>query len=449
MSDLFKYGLNALQSTMDKDVSIDDLKYACEHNYLEMAQHIYNILSSRPNISQTMECQFKIACKNGFLTMAKWIHLTWEHSPTMYSITHSYSLINACANGHLHVAKWLIYNIPHLHSELRCGHELTMACINSHLEVAEWILEIEPDAIHSLKIKTFEVACIKGNLNVAKWLSKKMNVNALTYDFAWLLMNVCKNNHLDLSNFILEIAPYTDICESIFINACKMNHHDMLVWRMNVVKQEVSFDELNGGFSEACMYGHIQIAKMLYNWRPSDICLDVTFVSCCPYSTTLESLQWISTLMEEDVYDFAYECGFEAACEHGNIEMAKWVLSQCPKINVFRNNHTIFKNACFYGLIDVVRWMVELHPQSYSVTIEDNFIVSWRIKHLIPINNNVKANVNTYEVDECPICTDCKCDVVSNQCNHSFCKQCITVWWNTSSNQCPMCRTTIHDFRDI
>lgn len=447
MSDLFKYGLKALQSTMDKDVSIDDLKYACEHNYLEMAQHIYNILSSRPHISQTMEWQFKIACKNGFLTMAKWIHLTWKSDSTMYSTAYSRSLINACANGHLHVVKWLIYNIPHLISELRCGHELTMACINGHLEVAKWIQEIEPEAIHSLKIKTFRDVCIIGHLNIAKWLSKHMNLN--DYNFDWLLMKVCNNNRLDLANLILEIAPHTNICESIFIDACKMNQYDVLFWRMNVVKKEILLDELNDGFSDACINGHIHIAKMLYNWRPNDICLDDAFASCCPYSTALESLQWISTLMEGDVYNFAHEDGFEAACNHGNVEMAKWVLSQCPKINVCKNNHAIFKDACICGLIDVVRLLIELHPQTYSVKMKDNVIVSYRIKHSIPMDNNVKASVNAYDIDECPICTDCKCDVVSNQCNHSFCKQCITVWWNTSSNQCPMCRTTIHDFRDI
>ncbi len=71
-----------------------------------------------------------------------------------------------------------------------------------------------------------------------------------------------------------------------------------------------------------------------------------------------------------------------------------------------------------------------------------------RLKNIVGSIYNLKQCANT-----CSICQDVLCNVVSVECNHEFCQECIKDWQYSSTDcsqtTCPHCRALITNFKEI
>jgi hypothetical protein len=113
--------------------------------------------------------------------------------------------------------------------------------------------------------------------------------------------------------------------------------------------------------------------------------------------------------------------------EREHIEVAKWLLSIKPTIDICTENHLCFKWACLNEYIEIAQWLQSLRPDTYELVIVDDKIISYCVKRCIPYTNNTITIVNN-EDTECPICYE-QVEVQTN-CGHNYCTKCITDYYN-------------------
>jgi hypothetical protein len=97
-----------------------------------------------------------------------------------------------------------------------------------------------------------------------------------------------------------------------------------------------------------------------------------------------------------------------------------------------------------------------LLPDKYEFTIENNKIIGYNIKPILPISNNiVSLSYNSKEELVCPICYDeTKFIEIQTNCKHNFCKSCIIDYYNHSitkygSCDCPYCRQDVTSLSNL
>ena len=129
---------------------------------------------------------------------------------------------------------------------------------------------------------------------------------------------------------------------------------------------------------------------------------------------------------------------FREACSNGHTDVAKWLLSIKPNINISALNNYTFRCACSNGHIDIVARFIELNPQKYVVEIINGKITSFQI---IKTLNLLSETISVNEIKECAICYIEQSNIITN-CNHEFCYQCLNSWYNINEN-CPYCRTPL------
>lgn len=127
---------------------------------------------------------FMIACKDGYLPMAKLLHS--KNADRFMNDGEPFKW--ACGNGHEQTAKWLhsLGCIPSAHG----NDAFQLACENGHLSIAEWLYDKvqgidihvsaysvvvnipggRPKKIERYPDAAFTLACSNGELDVAKWL---------------------------------------------------------------------------------------------------------------------------------------------------------------------------------------------------------------------------------------------------------------------------------------
>lgn len=93
----------------------------------------------------------------------------------------------------------------------------------------------------------------------------------------------------------------------------------------------MSFISRNKEFYNACMTGNLKLAQQLYN---------VTVL--------------INTVEIERI--------FRIVCSNGHLELAKWLYTIYPKMDISYLNDYIFRHACSDGLLDVAQWIYEINP---------------------------------------------------------------------------------------
>jgi hypothetical protein len=129
---------------------------------------------------------------------------------------------------------------------------------------------------------------------------------------------------------------------------------------------------------------------------------------------------------------------FCIACESGKLDIAKWLLSIVPDINIRADEDFSFKKACENNHPKVVKWFVSLKPEIYSYELERederNITILFRIR-----GDLVPREIPTAEVQDCSICYSMKSEIIT-ECNHQFCTECIHEWMKRQ-HICPYCRS--------
>ena len=125
------------------------------------------------NIGETL---MHIVCKNGHLSVCKWLFEVGADI-TKADNDGNTPMFIACKNGHLLVCKWL-YDVGAAADITKaniCGSTpMSWACYNDHLSVYKWLFEVGA-AADITKANKYDdtpmyLTCRRGHLSVCKWL---------------------------------------------------------------------------------------------------------------------------------------------------------------------------------------------------------------------------------------------------------------------------------------
>ena len=153
----------------------------------------------------------------------------------------------------------------------------------------------------------------------------------------------------------------------------------------------------------------------------------------------LEVAQWMLSLKPDIDISSHNECAFRSACEKGHLEVAKWLLSLKPDIDISANEEYAFKFACKNGHLEVAKWLCTLN-ETYYIEID----ISGRI-NTYRYNIKIKYNsiIEIEEMKECCVCYETA--TLKTSCQHYGCEQCFQQLYN----KCPYCRQDINEYYKI
>lgn len=117
-----------------------------------------------------------------------------------------------------------------------------------------------------------------------------------------------------------------------------------------------------------------------------------------------EATEMYKTLSYLDKYNTNYDYLFQNACLHGHLEVAKWLLSICPKIDVLDDDKFIFEQICKSGYLDILKFLFEIEPDIIdSINIESLFrisiingnidIINWFIEYRTSIKSIIDEEI--------------------------------------------------------
>ena len=104
-------------------------------------------------------------------------------------------------------------------------------------------------------------------------------------------------------------------------------------------------------FQAACQNGHLEIAKWLLK-NKSDINISA-----------------------------GHDLAFSMACNNGHLKIAKWLFEIKPDIDILIDNEWAFYIVCRGGYLKLAKWFVSLNPNRYIITIENNKIIEYYVKN--------------------------------------------------------------------
>jgi hypothetical protein len=160
----------------------------------------------------------------------------------------------------------------------------------------------------------------------------------------------------------------------------------------------------------ACQNGHIQVAQWLFSIKPT---LDIS---------------------AENNY------AFRMACQNGHIQVAQWLFSIKPTLDISAKHEYAFRLACQNGHLEVAQWIQSLNPNKYVILHVENKKINYRIVQTLNKSNTI---LYKEQLDICPICIETMCNL-QTACNHTFCESCIQTWFNSNQYKtCPYCRTCL------
>ena len=147
-----------------------------------------------------------------------------------------------------------------------------------------------------------------------------------------------------------------------------------------------------------------------------------------------------------------YECIFKYSISKLNIQLAEYVYSTKPEINLkVLNNVSLYNSIDVHTPNNIYKWLKTIgRNNSYEIkfTSERELIVIDELNILgepVLINDldfHVPTNISTdllnSETNECVLCLEFTNDVMLN-CTHKFCSHCIRNWIR-KNRSCPVCR---------
>ena len=107
----------------------------------------------------------------------------------------------------------------------------------------------------------------------------------------------------------------------------------------------------------------------------------------------------------------------------------------------------IFIRACDNNNIIIAKLFVEILPNKFYISIEDDEIVDYFVLKTLPIDSITLTIKSTIDDSICVICRDATSDIQTN-CLHLFCNDCISQWYSKNES-CPYCRSELTSFNRV
>ena len=127
-------------------------------------------------------------------------------------------------------------------------------------------------------------------------------------------------------------------------------------------------------FCIACCYGYLEVAKWLLTQKP-DIDIFAEYDYAFRFSCANGHFELAKWLLIQKPYinsSAKIEYAFSYACFNGYLEVAKWLLIQKPDINISLENEYAFRFACNYGHLEVAKWLLIQKPD-INISLENEY----------------------------------------------------------------------------
>lgn len=361
------------------------IHYACQNNKLGYIQWVHtwnNLLTAKYYLPET--------CHNGYIELSKWIMDNYNISNNLFNQAFYNACTNNClplveyitqyshfspdnidqtfrrvvSNGHLAVAQ-LLYSLYQIDLRSWDDYPFRYACKNGHLQVAKWLKQVCPTIAHDSKDNfAFYTTCASGHLEVGKWLKKEWpEIDHRAYD-EYAFRSACENGHFLVAKWLLETWPsieFRTYRDYAFRCACGNGHLEIGQWlynKMATIEEKV----ITNAFELACQNGHLPVIEWLHTFCNLSYTAKI-FVDVCKHNR-LNILKWlVKNLAPTTIDKYYYNITFHFACRSGNLDLAKWLVNECPEINYNVTDNETFRFACRNGHLDIAKWLQETWPK--------------------------------------------------------------------------------------
>ena len=334
----------------------------------------YSELLKNNNIDQIIELYsnnricldklFTFSCESENINVIKWIH-SIENNNVIPKFSTFYFI---CSNGNYNLAKFIYESFDNSLLKVKLDDFFKISCFKGHLILAQWIMSIHMIDKHNID-HIFILTCEHGQLEIIQWLIQYCNVIKITYK---TFNKICEYGHLPVAKWLYENEYYKNPTQDIYNIACEYGHLELVIWLTSISNNTRILDST---FNKLCKKGHYIMAKYLIETKSGlKICRNDIISSVVSGNSELVLLL-LNTNTE--LYNIDYNYLFETACNSDSFDMAKWLLTVFPNINVSNDNETSFIYACKNNNIQMAKWLLEIQPNInilVNTNIDDDYI---------------------------------------------------------------------------
>ncbi len=131
-------------------------------------------------------------------------------------------------------------------------------------------------------------------------------------------------------------------------------------------------------FAEACENGNLERVKELYPVvvGNGNSFFESSFCKAC-WKGHLNVAVWLYSVNPSLNVSVNNEWPFRFACQNGHLEVAKWLLSIKPSIDISIKDEYAFRYACKHGQLSVAKWLLSVKPDINIMACEDTNEDAW------------------------------------------------------------------------
>lgn len=315
------------------------------------------ILEENPeiNIHIQSEKAFRLSCENVHLNIAKylWNHALKRNRKINVQCRNNICIRNLAKNGTVDFLNFIYSCDSNLRYNVNAAEPFRTACSFGRLDLAETIYEWHQCGDSTLSNEMMSDAIFKSSGRGFEDVVRKI--------LEWAPRCLKKNNHEK---------------QSAVLAACKYN-------KINILRilYEASI-QYGFPFTKAILisarYGNLEIMNQLWEWMENDDKESVIenyeeIVSKVCEKGQLGTLQqlfmWNHSMIVQPYFDTCFAIG----CENNHLELAQYLYSINPRVDIHYNDEEPFRMACYYGNMEVLEQLVEWgNMMQYPIDIHAN-----------------------------------------------------------------------------